>query len=65
MSEGGGGRGYDCFSCTALYCAVDLYCIILTEFGQLSCFERGKVWGMFFSCCAYAIDLDFIVTEFG
>lgn len=32
---GRGGGGYDCFSCAALYCAlpVDLYYIILTEFG--------------------------------
>lgn len=28
-----GSWGDDCSSCTALYCAVDLYYIILTEFG--------------------------------
>lgn len=65
----GGGGEEGMIVLVVLHCTVQLIYIPLfwQNLAQLSCFERGDSMGggCFFSCCACAIDLDFIVTEFG
>lgn len=63
----GGGGEEGMIVLVVLHCTVQLIYITLfwQNLANYHVLKGGKVWGMFFSCCACAIDLDFIVTEFG